>query len=134
MYLVDTSVWIDFLRGTENAWTSLLEALLREGEAGICPMVYAEICFGAQDELQLARYRKKFAALPMFTLPDTWHEDAATMGFALRRKGHKPFIADMMIALTAIKHELPLISKDSDFAIYTKLFGLTLNPINHWKN
>ena len=32
MYLVDTSVWIDFLRGSSNKHVTLLEALLEEGE------------------------------------------------------------------------------------------------------
>lgn len=57
---------------------------------------------------------------------DGWHQVVGPMGFELRRAGHKPFIADLMIAFTAINNKVPLLSSDTDFIPYAELFKLML--------
>lgn len=126
MYLVDTSVWIDFLRGSSNPHVVLLETLLDNGDAFICEVVYAEICFGARDEFQLRKYIKRFGNLPFLPLPEKWHEKAAKIGFELRRKGFKPFVGDLLIVLVALTHQIPLLTRDKDFKPYQQFFSLRL--------
>lgn len=127
MHLIDTSVWVDFLRGLSNPKVHLLEALLEEGEAYLCEITYAEICLGARDKRQFEKYSQYFSVLPFLALPSQWHKRAAEMGHALRLKGRKPFIADLLIAMTALHHQAPLLSQDMDFEPYQELFGLALN-------
>lgn len=126
MHLIDTSVWIDFLRGVPHPRVSLLEGLLEEGEAYLCEVTFAEICFGARDEPQFKKYSRYFSALPFLALPPDWHQEAARLGYTLRRKGHKPFVADLLIALTALTHKAVLLTRDADFIPYRDLFGLVL--------
>jgi predicted nucleic acid-binding protein len=124
--LIDTCVWIDLLRGKDTKRTALLEGLLEEGEAYLCGTTFCEICFGAGDERQFHRYHQKFSALPFLDTPQNGHIEMARMGFVLRRKGYKPFMADIMIALTAIVHETTLLTDDQDFIPYQKFLGLKL--------
>ncbi len=126
MYLVDTSVWIDFLRGVDNEKVALLKLLLEEGDACLCEIIYAEICFGARNSKQLKTYSKYFGAMPFLKLPQDWHIQAAQMGNKLKLKGHKPFIADLMIAFTALHHEVILLTKDKDFQSYRDIFNLKI--------
>lgn len=127
MVLVDTSVWIDFLRATEDPKVTYLEALLEEGEAYLCEVTFAEICFGAKNSKQFKKYEQYFSELPFLTLPLAWHRVVAEMGFKLRRNGYKPYLADLTIAYTAIHHKVPLLTHDSDFKPYQELFGLILS-------
>lgn len=84
MVLVDTSVWIDFLKNHQNQKVYFLENLLEEGEAGLCEVTYAEICFGAKDKKQFQKYAKEFSNLPFLKLPNHWHQEIAEMGHALK--------------------------------------------------
>jgi len=126
MYLVDTSIWIPFLRGNNTPKVKFLEALLTEGEAAICEVVFAEICFGARDEIQFKKYEEMFSGIPFLKLPVDWHLLLAKWGYLLRKKGTRPFVADTLIALTAFHHQVTLLQEDSDFLVYSKLFGLHL--------
>lgn len=124
MYVVDTCVWIDFLRGTASPRAELLEGLLEDGAAYLCEVTYSEICFGARDERQYRQYAAYFGVLPFLTLPAQWYQEIGKMGHVLRRAGHRPFFADLCIACVALTHRVPLLTHDTDFRPYQKLFGL----------
>lgn len=126
MYLIDTSVWIDLLKGTENHHVQFLENLLDNGDAHLCEVTYAEICFGAKNESQFNKYTSYFSALPFLFLPHQWHEKVAQMGFELKRKGLKPFLGDLLIACIALHNQVPLLTRDNDFKAYQQIFGLKI--------
>ena len=126
MYLVDTSVWIDFLRGKENSRVQLLAELLELGEAALCEVVLAEICWGAENKKQYDKYLRYFSVLPFVRLPDNWPVKIAQMGYQLRHAGFRPFIADLTITLCAMENNLILLSSDTDFEPHRRLFGLRL--------
>ena len=124
MYLVDTSVWVDFLRGKATEQVAFLETLLEEGNAFLCEVTYSEICFGARNKRQLAEYQDHFLEMPFLELPELWHREVGRMGHRLRKSGYKPFLADLMICLVAIHHQAGLLTTDRDFIPFEKLFGL----------
>lgn len=124
MYLVDTCVWIDFLRNKENNYVRLLEELLKSGDAFVNEIIISEICYGASSKRQFDNYYNHFAALPIKSLPTNWPTHLAHMGYKLRSSGFKPFIADLLIALSAINANLVLLTKDKDFEPMEKIFKL----------
>ncbi len=126
LHLVDTSVWIDFLRGRENPKSKFLANLLGTGDVAINSVVFSEICWGAVNAKQQQKYRQEFQKLPFLHLPDDWHLTLATMGHQLRLSGHKPFLADLCITLTALHHDVPLLTNDHDFESHHRAFGLNL--------
>lgn len=126
LHLVDTSVWIDFLRNRENPKSLFLEELLGTGNAAINPVVFSEICWGAVNNKQKQKYHQEFQKLPFLPLPQDWHLLLSDMGHKLRLSGFKPFFADLCITLTALHHEVPLLTSDRDFESHRAAFDLNL--------
>ena len=119
MVLVDTSVWIDFLRGTSTVQVATLEALL-EGEdlVGTAPIILQEVLQGADSPARFEQWRREFSGL-MCYLPldpiDT-HVEAARLYAACRRAGKTPRSSnDCLIARIAVEHDLMLLEDDRDF-------------------
>ncbi len=117
MTLVDSSVWIDFLRRPRDAVPTELRNLLVAEEAATCAPIDMELLMGPTDEVSVRRVEKLIASLD--TLPidaDTDFHDAAAIFRATRRTGHTVRSkADCLIAAIAIRHDVPLLHKDADF-------------------
>ena len=131
MVLVDTSVWIDFLRGAPTAQVETLEGLL-EGEdlVGTAPIILQEVLQGADSPARFEQWRREFSGL-MCYLPldpiDT-HVEAARLYASCRRAGKTPRSSnDCLIARIALEHDLVLLEDDRDFeAIASVEKGLRL--------
>lgn len=119
MVLVDTSVWVDFLRGSETPQVGALESLLEGDElVGIAPVILQEVLQGATTAERFEQWRREFTGL-MCYLPldpiDT-HVDAARLFAQCRRAGKPPRSSnDCLIARIAIEHDLALLHCDRDF-------------------
>lgn len=124
--LIDTCVWIDFLRGKETNQTQVLEVLLEYGDAYCSDAILAELCFGAQTPAQLKKYQQYFSEMPFLPVPPGWGGKVGAMGNALRKSGYRPYLADLLIAHTANEHGAYFLTTDRDFIPYKKLFGLKL--------
>jgi predicted nucleic acid-binding protein len=60
MFLVDTSVWVDFLRGSDLPHVRVLKDLLEEeAVVGIAPIILQEILQGADSEQRFEKWRKR---------------------------------------------------------------------------
>lgn len=119
MVLVDTSVWIDFLRGAPTAQVVALEALLEGSDlVGTAPIILQEVLQGADSPARFERWRREFSGL-MCYLPldpiDT-HVEAARLYASCRRAGRTPRSSnDCLIAQIALEHDLILLEDDRDF-------------------
>ncbi len=121
MYLVDTSVWVDFLRGTDTPQVRVLQELL-EGEAvvGIAPIILQEVLQGADSQQRFDKWRRYFSALWTYTPkhPVDSHVAAAHLYFECRRTGKTPRSSnDCLIAQVAVEHALILLHSDRDFDV-----------------
>lgn len=119
MYLVDTSVWIDYLRGRDAAHVELLDELLANPLAvGISDLIYLEILQGAKHAAGYAELRAHFSGQRFyrFTDPEASHAAAAKLYFDARRAGVTiRSNLDCLIAQCAIDHGLILLHHDADF-------------------
>jgi predicted nucleic acid-binding protein len=121
MYLVDTSVWIDFLRGRNVAHVGTLSSLL-EGDdiVGVAPIIVQEILQGADSEERFEKWRKYFSDLFCYIPQDheAAHVSAARLYLQCRRKGKTPRSSnDCLIATIAVEHGLTLLHNDRDFDV-----------------
>ena len=117
--LVDTSVWIDFLRGTESAPVVRLKDALAAGErVALTGVIYTEILQGAASAEDFERLKATFEG-QVFLAPhhpvDSYAE-AARLFFLCRRAGVTlRSTLDCLIAQIAIEQAVPLLQKDRDF-------------------
>jgi predicted nucleic acid-binding protein len=124
--LVDTSILINYLKGNDNEKTAVFEnALTQKQPYGISPYTYQELLQGAIDDKEYDVLKNYLSSQIIIFLPAgiQTYEEAAELYFKLRRQGVTPgSTIDVLIALTAIKNNIPLLHDDRDFdAIASKI-------------
>ena len=134
MYLADTSVWVDYLRGTATPQVRALRELLGGDQiVGVAPIILQEILQGADSEERFEKWRQYFSGLCCYAPQDpvASHIEAARMYQSCRRAGRTPRSSnDCLIARIAVEHSLLLLHDDRDFdAIAEAIPELRLYPI-----
>lgn len=120
MVLVDTTVWIDWLRTTDSAETRRLATLLDEGEAALAPVILQELLQGAASPQSLRTLQRRFAGLPMLVprLAVEMHAQAGALHARCGWQGVTPRSPhDCLIATLAIEHGVALLHDDRDFEL-----------------
>ena len=134
MYLVDTSVWVDYLRGKQTPQVETLKELLAGEEVvGVAPIILQEILQGADSDDRFEKWRKYFERLCCYIPADPVksHVAAARLYQSCRRAGKTPRSSnDCLIAQIAIENALVLVHDDRDFeGIATVIRDLQLYPV-----
>ena len=131
MILVDTTVWIDFFKGSNSRHGKGLHQLIDE-EEDICltAIHLAEILQGIKDDLsheQVKRYLLDFPIYHPRGLPTYLH--ASDIYRLCRRQGKTiRKTADCIIAAIAIENHLTLFHNDRDFERIADCTRLTIYP------
>lgn len=128
MTIVDSSAWIDFLRGAGGA-ARPLRSLLEEGaELAITDVVVMEVLAGARDDLDRNRLRRFLYAQQYLSVESPAdYESAAELHRACRRGGETPRnLVDCLIAVVAIRNEAELLARDLDFQVIARHAPLRL--------
>jgi predicted nucleic acid-binding protein len=119
MYLVDTSVWIDFFRQIDNIPTRVLHHILeRRISFGITSIIYQEILQGANSIHDYKKLVKYFKTQQFYQPKDEIlsYQHAAEIYFNCARKGVTiRSTVDCLIAQIALEHRLILLHHDKDF-------------------
>ncbi len=89
--------------------------LVSEGQAATNQIVRLEMLVGCLDEREFSRNERDFATLAELPIRQSTWDNAAKLGFLLRRKGITASIPDLMIATSAIEFDMVLIHADKDF-------------------
>ncbi|QKK01686.1 MAG: PIN domain-containing protein [Pseudomonadota bacterium] len=122
MTLVDTSVWIDFLRGLRTPEVDSLRRLLRQGEVALAAVIVQELLQGARSEAALAKLRQRLLELPLLTTDISTYVAAGELYARCRWQGITPRSPhDCLIASLAVAHEVSLLAKDRDFAAISRV-------------
>jgi predicted nucleic acid-binding protein len=123
--LVDSSVWIDFLRATETTETRLLVESMRGGDpVWTAPPILQEVLQGADTPQRFTKWDRILGELPLVNEPDmrALTRQAARLYATCRWKGITPRSAnDCLIATYAIRSEMPLLHSDRDFVAIAKI-------------
>jgi len=127
MILIDTSVWIDLLRG--NGRGPELASMLRSDEplASTEPVVM-ELLAGTRNEGEYASVRRLGTSVSWLPLdPATDFDSSAQIYAHCRRNGVTPRgLIDTLIAAIALRTECALMTSDRDFAAMETLVPLEL--------
>lgn len=121
MYLIDTSVWIDYFRGNENhATRCFVDILDKKLSFGITGLIYQEILQGAKSVTDFDKLTVYLSTQYFFHPTDEiiTYQLAAQLYFSCRRIGLTPRSSiDCLIAQIAIEHNLILLHNDNDYEI-----------------
>lgn len=118
MLLVDTSVWVDYLRGRDSIASAALREAITGGQAlATTEPVVMELLAGAADDVALARLERLTSGLTMLSVqPALDFAAAATLYRAAHRRGVTVRrLIDCLIAAIALRHGVALLHKDIDF-------------------
>jgi predicted nucleic acid-binding protein len=123
--LVDSSVWIDFLRGRPDA-VRRVDPLLADGRAATTGTITAEVTSGARTRATFDELTTLFTALPTLPEPERAWRRIAEVRFTLARQGVHAHLIDLLIALTAADAAHRLLTRDRDFAVIASAVGVDL--------
>lgn len=124
MILVDTSVLIDYLKGTDNKFVSLFDEIIgKHIPYGICEFIYQEVLQGSKTTAEFSTLKEYFETIPFYYLSGgkESYEKAAYINFTCRRSGITiRSTVDLLIAQIVIENNLYLLHNDSDFTNMAK--------------
>jgi predicted nucleic acid-binding protein len=116
--LVDSSVWIDYLRGYDTTARAELRRRLASGDLpATTEPISMELLAGASDEAAWTRIDQLVSGLPLLAIePALDYRNAAVLYRAARRSGRTVRrLTDCVIAAVAIRHDAQLLHKGTDF-------------------
>src|SRR5258708_23308191 len=120
MVIVDSSVWIDALRGTLNSHTVWLGSELSTGSIGLTSLSLCEVLLGVRDRSQFEGLRRDLMQLPVYELLSVQvATESARNYLRLRARGitvRKTI--DCLIATFCIGSGFELLHLDRDFACF----------------
>jgi len=124
--LVDTSVWIDYLRGDDTSATAWLRTELRTADLpAITEPIVMELLAGAS-AASLPKLERLSDGLPVLSVvPELDYRDAAALYRAARRSGRTVRrLADCVIAAVALRTGATVVHKDVDFEVLADVVPL----------
>ena len=126
MILVDTSVWIDYLRGTPTAQADKLDSLLGATPLAIGDLILTEILQGCATDREFNAVYRMLSALDLIMLGGADVAIAAARNFRkLRALGLTPRkTIDTVIATRCIVSGHELLHNDRDFDPFARHLGL----------
>ena len=126
MILVDSSVWIDYFRGTPTRETDRLDALLGSEPLATGDLVLTEVLQGFRDHRAFEQARKLLTSLDVVTLGGQHVAIRAAKHFrVLRERGVTARkTIDTVIATRCIVDGYALLYSDRDFDPFVEHLGL----------
>ena len=126
MILVDSSVWIDYFRGTANPQTAMLDSLLDRELLYIGDLILTEVLQGFAGEREFNQARELLTSLIIVEMGGQGIAIQAAKNFrALRRLGATVRkTIDTIIATRCIENGYELLHNDKDFQPFATHLGL----------
>ncbi len=122
MIAVDTSSLRRFLEGESGDDVEVVAELLAHRQMVLPPVVVTEIL----SEPRLQRdTRSIISAIPILDIFDDYWFRAGELRAKVLAAGHKPKVADALIAQSCIDHRVRLLTNDRDFRHFLR-WGLVL--------
>jgi predicted nucleic acid-binding protein len=128
MVIIDTTVWIDYLRGNITKETSWFESELKRQRFGLTDLNLCEVLQGVADE---SMARQVLRELSRFEIYDTGSKElavAAARNFRLLRQRGRTVrkTIDGLIATFCLKQGFSLLHCDRDYDHFEAILGLSV--------
>ena len=126
MVIVDTTVWIDYLRGTVNAETEWLDREMPIQRIGLTDMILCEVLQGIREAREFQQIRDQLLTYDIFPTGGDENAIAAALNYrSLRQRGYTVRkTVDCWIATFCLLTGKQLLHRDHDFDPFEKVLGL----------
>ena len=121
--IADASVLISWMAGESGRETNFLTELIAGKRVRLAPVTVAELLSHTLREPVLDEVVAKLA---LVELSEGYWERAGLTRAVLRRAGRKAGLGDALVAQACIDADLPLLTRDRDFAAFAEHAGLRL--------
>jgi hypothetical protein len=123
LILVDTSVWIDFFKGTETLYRAVLHGLIQEDEVCLADIILAEILQGIKSDKDFKTAKNHLLEFPIYSLKDVdSYVQAAQIYRTCRKEGLTiRKLVDCLITQVAVENDLVLFHNDRDFDVISQV-------------
>ena len=126
MILVDSSVWIDYFKGTVNKQTDILDSALGTRSLCIGDLILTEVLQGFRLDKDFRQAQEMLSEMTIYELLGTEIAHKSAHNFRLLRKRGITVrkTADVKIATFCIEQKLPLLFTDKHFKPFVDHLGL----------
>lgn len=126
MIIVDTTVWIDYLGGTDNAATVWLDKELERRRFALIDLILCEVLQGIREPAEFDRVREHFLRFEILDSGGIGLAIAAAQNYRnLRQRGFTVSkTIDCWIATFCLEGSHQLLHRDHDFDAFEKVLGL----------
>ena len=131
MVIVDTSVWVDYLRGVSTPQTDWLHREIEKQRLGVVDLILCEVLQGVVEDRHFADVLRSLSTFEVFTAGGVEFSVAAAQNYrTLRAKGKTVRkTVDCLIATFCILNGHVLLHADKDFDEFERELGLkVLHP------
>jgi predicted nucleic acid-binding protein len=128
MVIVDTTVWIDYLRGLRNKETEYFDREVGRQRFGLTDLILCETLQGVRDENTFARVLRELRKFEVFETGSQELAVEAARNFGnLRRRGRTVRkTIDCLIATFCLRQGHSLLHRDRDYNYFEDFLGLTV--------
>ncbi len=128
MVIVDTTVWVDYLRGIRNPETQWLDRELPFRRFGLTDLILCEALQGVKEGAHFATIRDELLNFRVFEPAGIELAIAAAQNYQiLRRHGFTVRkIVDCLIGTLCLRERYSLLHRDRDFDPFEEVLGLAV--------
>lgn len=128
MIIVDTTVWVDYLRGTSNAHTEWLEVEAGRRRLGLTDLILCEVLQGVRSDREFGQVRTELQKFELFENGGEKLAVAAARNFRIMREKGRTVrkTIDCLIATFCITNGHDLLHRDRDFDAFEDILGLAV--------
>ena len=126
MFLVDSSVWIDYFNGVGTRASDFLDAELGSQPVLVGELILSEVLQGFRSDREYSLAKNALLGFSVVELGGKRNALRAAESFrALRKRGITPRgTLDCLIAAFCIEQDIPLLHSDKDFLPFQRYLGL----------
>ena len=128
MIIVDTTVWVDYLRGTRNPETEWLETEADRKRLGLTDLILCEVLEGVRDEQEFGLVQSELERFELFETGGKELAIAAARNYSrIREEGRTVRkTIDCLIATFCMAHGHALLHRNRDFDAFEQILGLAV--------
>jgi predicted nucleic acid-binding protein len=126
--IIDTTIWIDYLRGIQNRETEYLDREVKRQRFGLTDLILCETLQGIKDQQSFESVLRKLYEFEIFETGGTALAIEAARNFRrLRQQGHTVRkTIDCLIATFCLLEGHSLLHRDRDFDHFEEFLGLSV--------